>query len=193
MPGPRMLILMALPVVVAVVIILLRGGRWTHLGRLRLRHPWLVWAAAGVQFLRLSEPSWVADLLPVIAIWLLASAFVAVNLRSVPARARPWLVVFATGYTANTAAVAANGGMPFSARAAELAGFSAAEIASPKLGHPPLTADSALMPLADLIPVPLLQRVVSVGDLFMILGATLLLAALTRTPQEGGGTRAVTA
>lgn len=191
MPSPIMLILMILPVAVAVVVAGLRSGGWRALLQLRLRHRWLVGGAAAVQFLRLSDPEWASVLLtplrgalPVLAIWALVVAFVLANLPGLHRSGRAALSVFLAGMTMNFAAILANGGMPYSVPAARRAGLSPAQIDVEVLGHPHLTAESRLAPLADVLPVPPLHAVASVGDLLIFGGLSWLLISLTkrRTP-----------
>jgi hypothetical protein len=95
------------------------------------------------------------------------------------------MVVFLAGMTMNSATIVANGGMPYSVPAARRAGFSEASIGD-VLGHPRLTAESHLAPLADAIPVPYLQTVASVGDLLIFAGISWLLISIalraTRRP-----------
>jgi hypothetical protein len=184
-----MLVLMVLPVLVAALIVVVRNGGVRGIALQGFRHVWLVWLAGAVQFVRVSDPAWAGPLLrplgglwPVLVTWLLAALFAAVNVASMRRAARIGLTVLVLGFTLNSLTVALNGGMPFSVAAARSAGFSAVEIAEPKLGHPKLTADTTLQLFSDRIPVPGLQRVVSVGDLLMLLGGTWVLATLAAVP-----------
>jgi hypothetical protein len=177
-------LLSLIPVAAALVVVLARGGDWRAVLRLRLRHLWLVWAAVGLQIVSHADPAWAAvalrplhGLWPVLLIWLLAVAFAATNLRALPAPARPALVLLAVGFTLNSPAMAPNGGMPFSVPAARLAGLSDDTIGQPLPGHTPLNPHSWLAPLADVIPLPGLHRVLSAGDLAMLGGLGWLLAA----------------
>lgn len=147
---------------------------------LRLRHLWLVWTAVGVQVMRQTDPAWAAialrplrGLWPVVVIWLLATAFAVSNLRALPA-----MLLLALGFTLNSLATAANGGMPFWVPAARLAGISNEVIGRQRLGHPPLTPHSSMHLLADVIPLPGLHRVLSIGDVAMLGALGWLLAAL---------------
>jgi hypothetical protein len=174
---------------------MVRGG-WRALLGLRLRCVWLIWVAAAVQALRHADPSWAAPLLhpldglwPVLATWLLAVGFAAVNLWALPARSRPGTLLAAVGFTVNSLAIAVNGGMPFSVPGARVAGFSEAEIATPIVGHPPITTDSALIMFADVIPLPGLHRVISIGDILLLAGLVWLLAAIA--PPGGNRREAV--
>ncbi|WCN79457.1 DUF5317 family protein [Micromonospora sp. LH3U1] len=176
---------MVLPLVIAVVVVGLRTGGIRALLALRLRHRWLVGASVAVQFLRQSNPGWANAVLsaaggtvPVTLIWLLVTAFAATNFLMLPSRARAAMAIFIVGMTMNTLAIAANGGMPFSLGAAKWAGMTDAEIEKYVPGHPPLTTDSRLAPLADVLPVPGVHAVASIGDLLIIGGLTWLLIAI---------------
>ncbi|GIE98886.1 hypothetical protein Ari01nite_63510 [Paractinoplanes rishiriensis] len=210
MPSPLMLLLMSLPLAVAIAVAIvvtglrtggLRTGGLRALLRLRLRHRWLVGAAAAVQLVRLTDPAWAAAVLrpwrgalPVIAIWVLVVAFAIANVSTLHGRARAAMALFVTGMSMNFAAIVANGGMPFSVPAARRAGFTEAEIGTDVLGHPPLTPGSRLTPLADVIPLPGLHIVASAGDVLIFAGLVWLLlsscsagASLTqfgREPQQ---------
>jgi hypothetical protein len=163
---------------------------------LRLRHLWLIWAAVGIQVLRQTDPAWAAVVLrplrglwPVLVIWLLATAFAVANLRVLPAPARPATLLLALGFTLNSLATAANGGMPFSMPAARLAGFSDEAIGRHLFGHPPLTPHGSVPLLADIIPLPGLHRVLSIGDVIMLGALGWLLAAFilaTPAPDRRG-------
>jgi hypothetical protein len=177
--------LLALAVLAAVVIVLVQVRTLRGFLTVRLRYLWLLWAAAGAQFLRLSDPSWASavqrswrGMWPVLIIWLLAVAFSIANVRSLPVRSRTGLAVFVAGFSLNSLVIALNGGMPFSVRAAQLAGLPPEMIAFSRVGHRPLAPDSVLAPLADIVPVPGLQRVVSFGDLLILLGIAWLLVSV---------------
>jgi len=195
-PGPRMLFLMALPLVAAALVLAARRGTLRGLLALRLRRVWLIWLAAGVQLLRSSDPAWAAPFLaplaglwPVLATWACAAVFVAVNLGSLRRSARAGLAVFAVGCTLNSLTVALNGGMPFSVPAARRAGLSDLAVGAPSVGHRWLGPDTLLKPFADVIAVPGLHMVLSIGDVLMLIGAAWLLAAVVLAAHgtEGGG------
>jgi hypothetical protein len=124
--------------------------------------------------------------LPVVTTWALGVAFVAVNWRTRPPRIRIGFGVLAVGFTLSSLAIAVNGGMPFSARSARFAGFTERLISQPGARYEQTSADTHLVVLGDVIPVPLLQKVISVGDVLMFVAICWLLVALARP----GGTRA---
>ena len=183
MPGWRLWALMLLPIVIALIVLATRRGGLRALQSIRLRGLSLIWAAAVVQFIRISDPMWASavlrpgdGVLPVVLIWLLGVAFVAVNLRSRSEHVRLGLGVFALGFTLNTVTIALNGGMPVSAWAAHKAGFSERAIAASNTS----SAETVLRIFADAIPVPALGIVLSPGDLLMFAGICWLIIALAR-------------
>jgi hypothetical protein len=179
--------LMLLPVAVAVAILVVRRGARSGLHglwSLRLRAVWLIWAAAVVQFLRVVAPS-AADapptggVAPVVLIWVLGAAFVAVNLRARSAGVRAGLVLLAIGFTLNTVTILANGAMPVSADAARGAGLPAA--IRPDARYEPVSDRTVLSFLGDVVAVPVLGKVISPGDLAMFAGISGLLIAAARS------------
>lgn len=140
-PGWRLWALVLLPIVIALLVLATRRGGLRALPSIRLRGLSLIWAAAVVQFIRISDPVCASavlrpgdGVLPVVLIWLLGVVFVAVNLRSRSKGVRLGLGIFALGFTLNTVTIALNGGMPLSAWAAHYAGFSERAIA-PRTRH----------------------------------------------------------
>jgi hypothetical protein len=178
------LVLMAASIAAVAAIVLVRRRSLRPLLGLRLRWVWLVWLAALVQFVRTRDPHWAGAVIPVVAMWLLGVAFVGVNLRAMPPRARIGAGILAAGFGINTLVIVFNGAMPFSATSARLAGFSAGAIQAPAYGHAPIDADTAFAALADVIPVPGLGVVVSVGDLLMVSGFAWLLSQLALRPRH---------
>jgi hypothetical protein len=175
-PDWRLWTLMLLPLAVAVLVVWVRQGSPRGLLGLRLRGVWLIWAAALVQFSRVVGVS--SGLSAVLMIWVFGAAFVAVNLRGRPRGARVGLVLLVVGFTLNTLVIAVNGKMPFSASAARAVGFSERAIAEGNERYAAVSDQTALVAFADVIPVPVLRSVVSVGDLLMFAGIATLLVAL---------------
>jgi hypothetical protein len=184
-PGWRTLTLMILPIAVALALLAFRPGGLRALSHLRLRGLALIWTAAAVQFLRVTDQSWATAFLeyrggalPVALMWVLAVMFVAVNFSPLPWRMRVGFGALAVGFTLNTLVIVLNGGMPFSAQAARWAGLPEQVIAEAGTRYQQTSAETSFAALGDVVPVPLLQKVVSVGDLLMFVGISWLLIAL---------------
>lgn len=111
---------------------------------------------------------------------LLGLLFVLLN-RAVPVAGAPVaLAVGALGALANAVVQFSHNAMPFSRTAALWAGYSAEEVGTPHYGYVSLRdGDSLGLLLGDVIPVPLLHRVLSVGDLALMAGLALLARALS--------------
>jgi hypothetical protein len=192
---------MILPIALALALLAFRPGGLRALSRLRLRGLVLIWAAAAVQFVRVTDQPWATAFLeyrggalPVALMWVLAVMFVAVNFSPLPWRMRVGFGVLAVGFTLNTLVIVLNGAMPFSAQAARWAGLSEQVIAEAGSRYQQTSAGTSLAALGDVIPVPVLQKVVSVGDLLMFVGISWLLVALAwrgtgseppRSPSDG--------
>jgi predicted MFS family arabinose efflux permease len=107
-------------------------------------------------------------------------------------RSQPGLRLAFVGILSNTIAIAANGGhMPIWIRSLEAAGFERTDVVSPF--HAILTGDTGLDfflhagPLGDILPIPLplVQNVASIGDVFLTAGlAFFLFATVVRRPDD---------
>jgi hypothetical protein len=166
------------------------GGRPGALARLRLRQPGIVLGALALQAL-LTLP--VAASMPaagrmacIAASYAAAGAWLLLN---VPRRSRPFaggLAVTGIGWVLNMCVVVANAGMPVSLSAMARAGLSTAAISGggPLGKHVPLVGGAALGFLGDTIPVPTLASVVSIGDLVMVVGIVVAIAAAMCGPRS---------
>jgi Family of unknown function (DUF5317) len=166
----------------------LLGGRLANLVKVRLRALWLLWLAAGVQAVQYySWPlrtilqdrlgiSILAFVFAIVAVWL------AVNLRPAPPVLRFAVAIILAGAALNATVIAMNGRMPYSMAAARTAGLPAGS-ANPK--NAPADANTRLAFIGDVIPVAPLRKIVSPGDLLIILGAAATVAAaMRRRPPE---------
>lgn len=170
------LVLMTAPIAVAAA--LLRGGSLRQLAELELAHTWLVFVGlviqiAGVTVLSSAGASfgWIL----VIGTTVPLIAFFLVNQVIPGAR---WV---ALGFVLNLVVIAANGAMPVSRQAAEAAGVPITpEIQGPR--HEILDENTILPWLGDVIPLPPLNRVVSIGDLWLALAIAYLLYRATQRP-----------
>jgi hypothetical protein len=154
--------------VLALVAGLLRGGSLEALADTRVR--WLLLLFEGllvqVVFDVWDPPGLTASgALAVLVVSNVAVAcFVALNLRV----AGMWLI--GLGLVANTTVIATNGAMPVSAGAAQTAGLEAPSEVDDDLKHERLDENTGLPWLGDVIPVPGLKEVLSVGDLLLAAG-----------------------
>ena len=179
------MVLVALTVACAVLAGWLRGGRLRHLADLPFRGGVLVVGAAAAQVLLVAAPSTPAA----VALTALSSAALLTFL---------WLnrflagaLLIALGSLANAAVVLANGAMPVSRDAVVAIGRHPAELSAGR--HRLLTQDDALPQLADIIALPLLRTIVSVGDIVLAAGLGLLVVAAMTRPQTGRHDAAQTA
>lgn len=169
--------------VASILIGFIRKGSLRALSRVPIRYAYLfvfpfvmlglIYATAGT----LGQHGGEFQRLATIAQYALLLAAVGVNLQL----REMWL--FGVGTVLNFAAVLANSGkMPVSLTAARLAGLT--EMLDPGransfVRHIPMTAQTRLNPLADLLPIPgygaILREVVSVGDVLMSLAVFILI------------------
>lgn len=167
---------LVVPVCVAAVLVgWLRGGRLTALGHVRLRSGWLVLVGFAAQVLL----AWLtrrADADGVTALPLLVVAQVALVGFLWRNRLLTGVPLVLVGALLNAAVILANGAMPVAPAALEAVGGGAA---SPVTGkHVLLAAGDPLPWLADVLPVPPLRTVVSVGDVVLGVGTGVLLVDL---------------
>lgn len=157
--------------------------------RFTLRYVWLLWIAALFAAVRYGDPGFLPDWLSqndgsvlLVLCWLAGAVFVLVNTRAQALPMRGFLLTLLAGFTLNVITIVVNAGrMPYSLPAAELAGYPAGALAEASLGHAPMTAEHSLTWLSDIIPVPYLVKVMSVGDLAMIIGLVgILVCAMPR-------------
>jgi hypothetical protein len=179
------------PLVFAAVAGLILGRNPLRLTELRLRWVALLWAAAAVAFIRYTDPAWLGhwlrahDGLALMGVtWALGACWIVLNLAGRSLGMRVGLLTLLTGFSLNCLTIALNlGVMPYSARAAQLAGFT--REGPDAVGHAQLRPGHHLPWLADVVPVPVIAKVVSVGDLLMIVGlVTVLVCGMARQLQE---------
>jgi hypothetical protein len=161
---------------------LLPGSDLRRLGRLRLRHTWLVWLALADQIVVISI---LPDLGAVsegahLASYGLAALFVVLNNRSAGT------LIVGLGGGCNLVAITANGGiMPATAGALKASGWRATPghfANSAALPHP------RLVPLGDVFSTPPwfpVHSVFSIGDVLIVLGVALFLHSICRGTDQG--------
>lgn len=177
---------LALVIFVSLAIAVLRGGRLVNLGDIELRAWWLLFLALvlqfGTRFLPDSDGSeWIGVTMVLISFGLLM-IMVILN------RSKPGMGIAGLGVLMNFIVIAANGGMPVLAEAAEVAsGFA---VSAPDLSgsfkHVLLGETSRITFLADVIPLRLagIGEVISLGDIFLALGLGVFLEHELRRPRR---------
>lgn len=168
----------------ALAVAVLRGGRLVNLGDIELRGWWLLVLALGLQLGTrwLPEEAETAGLVMVLSSYALLMFLVILN------RSKEGILLAGIGVLMNFTVIAANGGMPVLAGAAEVAsGFT---VSDPDLAgsykHIPLDESSRLTFLADVIPLRLagIAEVISLGDIFLALGLGVFLEYELRRPRR---------
>lgn len=168
----------AVAVAVGIAVGLLTGGRVRHLGE-RTFHavPLLV---GGVALQLLSGVLRDISVALVLLSYVLLLVFCALNLRLVG------MGIVLAGLAVNSLVIAVNGGMPVRRSAVVSAGIASyADIPDIRLkGKRHFEDDDdRLLFLADIIPIPVLKEVLSIGDVVMSVGVADVLVYLLRPPR----------
>lgn len=112
--------------------------------------------------------------------------FLALNYPRLTRRGRVGFGLVAAGAAANWTPMLLHGYMPFSAVASRASGQGEAIIAAAPSDYSVITeADRVAQVFGDVIPVPGLVRVVSIGDLLIALGLMVLVAVTVRGQLTG--------
>lgn len=177
---------LAIVIFVSLAIAVLRGGRLVNLGEIELRAWWLLFIALALQFgTRLlpddEDVAW-------IGVSMVLLSFVLLMFMVIVNRSKPGMAIAGMGVLMNFIVIAANGGMPVLAGAAEVAsGFI---VSSPDLAgeykHVLLDETSRLTFFSDVIPIRLggIGEVISLGDIFLALGLGVFLEWELRRPRR---------
>ncbi|MGH8945335.1 MAG: DUF5317 domain-containing protein, partial [Acidimicrobiia bacterium] len=154
----------------SLAVAVLRGGRLLNLGDIELRGWWLLIIALGLQL----GTRWLPETAETTGLVMVLSSFALLMFLVVLNRSKEGMLLAGIGVLMNFTVIAANGGMPVLAGAAEVAsGFT---VSDPDLAdsykHVPLNEDSRLTFLADVIPLRIagIAEVISLGDIFLALG-----------------------
>ena len=174
---------MVAPTLAALVAITVAGSGGERIARERLRSCRLLGAAAVVRLSvglpPLSADSASAARVAVIAADALLTAFCLANWAARTCVFRMGLGLVLAGAALNAIPTVWAGAMPFSPSAAADARVSAAEIADPAVGHVALAGQpGAVAALSDVVPLPWLRSVASVGDIALLTGGAALAGAL---------------
>ena len=171
---------------------LLAGGNLMNLAAIRLRWLGVLLAAIALRF----STDWLLNadvaIVDTLRLPLLATAFTMLLVGLWANRDYPGLSVAFVGVLSNTAVIVINGGyMPIYEPSLIAAGFTAADVSSAIHVILPAGLDAAFLlrlgPLGDVIPipVPIIQNVISIGDVFLSAGlAFFLFASVVRSPER---------
>lgn len=162
---------------------LVRGGSLEGIAATKFRLIWLVFAGFVIQVgFTMWDPGWLSEtgeLVVIVGSNALVALFLVVNLRL------PGMLLAGIGLVLNVVVISANGAMPVSLEAADVAG---PDLESSDFGlkHEPL-GDHTIFPwIADVIPLPGLSTLISAGDIFLAAGIGWLVYRRTvEEPQAG--------
>lgn len=177
---------LAVVIFVSLAIAVLRGGRLVNLGDIELQAWWLLFVALALQFGTRLLPD--DEDLAWVGVSMVLLSFVLLMFMVIFNRSKPGMAIAGMGVLMNFIVIAANGGMPVLAGAAEVAsGFT---VSSPDLAgtykHVLLGETSRLTFFADVIPIRLggIGEVISLGDIFLALGLGVFLEWELRRPRR---------
>jgi hypothetical protein len=174
-------------VLVAVAVSYARGGRLHRLAEAEVRAPWLLFLGLGLQLaVDLGAGRGLLADASAAGLTVLISSQVLVVVWLMLHRELPGVRLVAIGLALNAIVIAANGAMPVDPNAVRALGLGELEVPIGK--HTVLTEDTRFPWLADVLPVPPLRSIVSVGDLVIALGLLPLTHALMRDPDRAGRT-----
>lgn len=164
----------------AVIVALLRGGKLSNFTDIRLSLWWLLLLGAAIQAATTVLPddrSWSTGL----AVSLILVSFLLLMIVIAANHSEVGMWIAGIGVLMNFVVIALNGGMPVMAEAARIAGAESADLAF-DAKHVLLDSDSRLVFLADVIPLPFMRQVVSIGDVLFAVGLGLFLEDQLRKP-----------
>lgn len=186
-----MLLLMLTPAVLC-ALLFTRAGAVD--GARRLRGKSLLILAAALQFVQVE--GWWEGVVPVdverriygLGVTVIAIVFCWLN-RDLTWRrtGRFALILLPIGAALNAIPMIVIGAMPYSASSAVAAGYSVADAYGPIPGYVRLDQTSLLWtPVADVVPIPILEKVISLGDIALLGGAILLVLAICTSGRFDG-------
>jgi hypothetical protein len=173
--------------VAALVLVVIAGGDIRALGRIRIRHVYLVWVALAVQVIVLS---FIPDTHPRLLAAAHIATYVAAGACLVLNRRLPGIWLIATGAMLNGTVIALNGGtLPASASALRAAGW---HPSAHRFHNSALIAHPRLSMFGDVFATPRWlpgHNVFSLGDVIICLGVLYLLWRTCRRTQSGPARR----
>lgn len=180
------LLLLLIPPGIGIFAGYVTGGRLGQLTSLRFRVGWLLFLAAALQaaqyYFRAVRTLFEHDLgVPMLAIvFALVAVWLMVNVLDWPTPMQLAGAAISLGAALNGLVIMLNGRMPYSQAAARQAGLRPF-LETPK--NAPAGSGTVLRFLGDIIPVAPLHKIISPGDVFIVLGGSALIAlAMRRTP-----------
>lgn len=170
----------------AVVVSLLRGGRFRRIPEADLRLTWLLFVGLGLQLI-VDAAAARGHLEGNAGYGLLLASQLLVVGWTIANWWRPGMLLIFLGLALNATVMAANGAMPVAPEAIAAIGLEGAEVPPGK--HELLTEDTRLPFLADIWPLPPIRTIISVGDVVLAAGLIPLVHHLMtyRTPAERRG------
>jgi hypothetical protein len=188
------MLLFPLTLMLGVTIGWLRGGSFRSLADIHMRLPGLLLVAVAMQLgINAVGSSGTGRLTALACSYGLLGLWLAANLASDSGWRRAGLATVAAGYILNLLAILANGSMPVSMAALrEVGGTQAAFLQAPNVDkHIAAGSETAWLWLGDVVPVPLLRAVISVGDVAILVGVVLVICAgMVRMGASVSGPRA---
>ncbi len=150
------------------IVAMFRGGSLQRVAETRFSWVWLLFAGFGLQLgFQIWNPEWLTDGWKLTITLLSISgvlAFLVLN------RNLAGTLIAALGLTLNVAVISLNGAMPVSLEAVERAGLDPAELSEPGIKHEILDRNTVAPFLGDVLALPLLNQILSVGDIFLAVG-----------------------
>jgi hypothetical protein len=165
---------------------LVRGGSLDGVAATQFRFVWLLFAGFVIQIgFTMWNPAWLnetGELAVLVGSNALVAVFLVLNLRL------PGMGLAAAGLLLNVLVIGANGAMPVSLEAADVAGTDR-EVSDFGIKHEPLDDDTLFPWIADVIPLPGLSTLISAGDIFLAAGVGWLVyrRSLSEPQAETGG------
>ena len=170
------MLLVGVTVAGAIVAGWFRGGRLRHLSAAGFRGTGIAAAAAVAQFVHAFVPSDTAGAALTVGSQGALLLFLWLN------RFLAGALLVAVGSSLNAAVILANGAMPVSREALLRVSRHPGELAA-QGRHRLLAEGDLLTPLADVIGLPLLRTVISVGDVVLAAGVALMVISLMQRPR----------
>lgn len=170
------MIIVLVVVIVAAIVGIARGGSLDNLASTRFVWVPLLLVGLVVQVVfQVWSPAGISEtgaLVVILASYAAVVTFLLLN------RRLPGMAIAGVGMALNVIVIAANGAMPVSARAVDITGTQ--PTGKTGIKHELMTEETVLPFLGDTIPVPLVDRIVSVGDVVLAIGIGWLVYARTR-------------